>query len=253
MGGSALMIYGTVSERVLEPKPAPRSFMNRLFGRTQSAPQWRPLGANRQLITVPADDLDALGSEFRDHVVARFEKPWAATRAIIDYLGIDVTTVYVRGDREGDQPPEWYVQLTFSGCAGMADTAAELCAHWAERWFREDRDRITSEILRPNGFEPSGRTVPAGTSMVFVPIGAAGYAIYRASPNDGDDELEHGASRYFEVDGSAYDHLDDAEVADAMRALDEHVRPLIPSDRCCCQWCSPTLDVTAFDRASPFK
>ena len=253
MGGSALMIYGTISERVLEPRPAPRSFMDRLFGRPQSAPQWRSLGANRQLITVPVDGLDTLGSEFRDHVVARFEQPWAATKAIIDYLGIDVTTVYLRGDREGDQQPEWYVQLTFSGCAGMADTAAELCAHWAERWVREDRDRITTEILRPIGFEPNGRTVPTGDTMVFVPIGEAGYAIYRPEPDDIEDELDDDTSRYFEVDASAYDHLDQAEVVDAMRRLDEHVRPLIPSGGCCCQWCSPTLDVTAFDRASPFK
>ena len=32
---------------------------------------------------------------------------------MLDYLGVDVTSVYVRGEREGDGPVQWYVQLTF--------------------------------------------------------------------------------------------------------------------------------------------
>ena len=253
MGGSALLIFGNVNGQVLEPKPAPRSITDRLFGRTRAViPEWIPLGANRKMITVPSPGLDTLGGEFRDHVATRFTEPWAATRSIIDYLRLDITTVYLRSDREDDKPPEWYVQLMFSGCAGMAQTASELCSHWAERWFREQRDRITTQILQPNGFEPNGRTEPGGVTSVFVPIGPAGYALYTETP-PADGELDHGDSRYFEVDASASDDLEEDETADAMRTLDERVRPLIPSGQCCCQWCAPALDVRAFDRASPFK
>jgi hypothetical protein len=88
---------------------------------------------------------------------------------------------------------------------------------------------------------------------VFVPIGAGGYTLFTPTGGEVDDEDEAGGSPYFDVDTSALETLDEAEIPNAMRQLDEKLRPLIPSGGCCCQWCSPTLDVAQLDRASPFE
>jgi hypothetical protein len=254
MGGSALLIYGTVSDELLQPRQAPRSLLGRLFGGSgAAAPKWRPLGRDRRMMDLPANDLKALGREFHSFVAARFQPPWKATASVLEYFALDVITVYLRGDQEGEAPPEWYVQLTFSGCAGMADVSSELATHWAERWYEADSERIANTLLRPHGFEPSGRTLGVGSGTLFVPIGAGGYATFSPTPREVDDDAERAESRYFEVDESVLETLDESELPDAMRKLDEELRPLIPPSVCCCQWCSPTLDVAALDRTSPFQ
>lgn len=68
------------------------------------------------------------------------------------YLAMDVVTINVRGERSGDEVSSWYVQMTFSACAGMADTSAEVAAHWAEIWYRRAGDELASNHFRPFGF-----------------------------------------------------------------------------------------------------
>src|SRR5688500_5439911 len=137
MAASALLIYGTASEALLQPRPAPRSLLDRLLGRTPTiAPAWFEINRDRRIIDLPCVELQALGGSFRDHVASRFHPKSKATSSVLDYLGIGVTQVLVRGDASGSNPPEWYVQVTFSGCAGMAEVSAELAAHWAELWYR---------------------------------------------------------------------------------------------------------------------
>jgi hypothetical protein len=252
MGGSAFLIYGSVDDQLLQPRPAERSKLDRLLGRhPMVAPQWKSFGRTRKMITLPSGGLEVLGREFRDHIVARFATPWASTKAMIDYLGLDVTTVYLRGDQYDGEAVQWYVQLTFSGCAGIAQVASELCTHWAEKWYLAERDRINAQMLRPHGFAPNGNT--EGGDPTFVPIGRGGYATYTATPNEQDEIPAEGyLSRYFDVDEWALEQLDDSARRAAMRTLDNAVRPLIPAGRCCCQWCAPALDIAEFDRVAPF-
>lgn len=254
MGGSALLIYGTVSDELLQPRTAPRSMLGRLFGwSATSTPQWRPLGRQRRMMELPADGVKALAREFLAHVTARFAPPWTATASVIDYLALDVTTVYLRGDQEGESTPEWYVQLAFSGCAGTAEVSSELATHWAERWYEAERDHIASAILRPNGFEPSGRVLSIAASTMFVPMGTAGYAAFSPAGREVDDDAALVESRYFDIDAAALETLDEDALPNAMRQLDEQLPPLLPDRGCCCQWCSPTLDVDALDRVVPFR
>jgi hypothetical protein len=252
MGGSAFLIYGSVDDQLLQPRPAERSRLDRLLGRhPMVASQWKSFGRTRKMITLPSDGLDVLCSDFRHHVTTRFEQPWASTKAMIEYLAADVTTIYLRGDQYDGEEVRWYVQLTFSGCAGVAQVASELCTHWAEKWYQEERDRITAQVLRPHGFEPEGAT--EGGDSTFAPIGRGGYAIYTATPNEQDEMPAEGyLSRYFDVDEWALEQLDDVNRTAAMRTLDNELRPLIPVGRCCCQWCAPTLDAAQFDRVAPF-
>ena len=254
MGGNALLIYGTVADELLRPRPAPRSVLRRILGGSgTSAPKWRQLGSNRRMMDLPAGGVKELAREVRAHVATRFQPRWTATASVIDYLGLDVINVYLRGDQEGEAPPEWYVQLSFSGCAGMAEVSSEVATHWAERWYETDHERIASTFLRPHGFEPSGRTLGIASGAVFVPIGTAGYATFSPTPREVDSEAQLAESRYFDIDASALETLDDTELPDVMRKLDEELRPLIPESGCCCQWCSPTLDVGALDRVVPFQ
>lgn len=253
MGGSALLIYGTVGDTLLQPRPVPRSLMSRMFGgSTTAAPRWTHLGLNRRLINLPTDGIQKLGEEFRAYLEQRFSRRWAATSSVIDYLGMGVIDLHLRGDQEADGAAEWYVQLNFSGCGGMAQIASQVAAHWAEAWYREESARLAASLLRPHGFEVNGRIVGTGGGVVYVPIGLGGYASYVATPAD-DPEHEREASRYFEVDESLLESLDEHQRVELMRRLDSELRPLMPDAKCCCQWCSPDFDVDAIERLGLLK
>ena len=254
MGGSALLIYGSVSDDLLQPQPAPRSLVDRLLGRARTAaPVWSPIGAS-SVIDLPAEPLKGLASLFTEYVASvagRSNPPWTATASVLEYLRLDVVNVYVRGERSGDSPAEWYVQLGMSGCAGMAEVSSELAAHWADRWYRENQTDLLTRFLTPYGFEPDGRIecVPA-QARFFVPFGAAGYALFNPAPGPADDDYRE--SRFFEMDAAALETLGDGERAAVLRTLDELMPPTLPSDSCCCQLCAPDFDAAACDRLVPF-
>lgn len=251
MAASALLIYGTVSEALLKPRPLPRSLLDRLLGRTRTIPPaWVEILRDRRIIDLPCDELQALAGSFLDHVAKRFDPKSTATSSILDYLALGVTEVLVRGDASGTTPPEWYVQVTFRGCAGMAETSAELAAHWAELWYRSEQGGAVAALLRRYGFEPNGRLEPDRSSTIFVPFGIAGYAVFNPTPREPDEEYVE--SRYFDIDNSALETLDDSERADALRRIDEEIPRLLPGS-CCCQWCAPGFDAAAVERFTPFK
>jgi hypothetical protein len=51
---------------------------------------------------------------------ARLPTPSSGTTVVLDYLKEIEPTVYVRGLKQRSRPePEFYVQITFSGCAGQ--------------------------------------------------------------------------------------------------------------------------------------
>jgi hypothetical protein len=253
MGGSALLIYGRISEDLLQPRAVPRSIVDRMLGRVRTkAPAWSPIGRDRRLIDLPTNGLRKLVSAFRDRVAAQFDPPWSSTRSVLDYLRLDVIYLHVRGDASSGDPPDWYIQLTFSGAAGMAEVSAQLASHWAERWYRAESDDLLASYLEPYGFEPDGRIEPDSSTDIFVPLGAAGYALFNAAPRAPDDEA-YFESRYFEIDVSAIETLSEAERARVLQTLDEELPRLFPPDTCCCQWCAPNFDVASVDRLVPFR
>jgi hypothetical protein len=251
LGGAALLIYGSVRDERLHPPAAPRSLVDRLLGRDRAeTPAWSSVGRDRRMIDLPADALAQMGSAFTDHVANCFSQPWKATTAILEYLRLDITSVYVRGEATGSNPPEWYVQVTFSGCAGMSEVSAELAVHWAQRWYAEDQAGLTAKYLEPYGFKPNGRTGAAPSPAVYVPLGAAGYARFDPTPRPVDEDVVE--SRFFEIDAAATETLDEAEKAMVMQMLDEKLPPILPSGSCCCQLCAPDFDAVACDRLVPF-
>ena len=94
-----------------------------------------------------------------------------------EYLSVDVFSLYLRGE-EKEGLARYYLQLTFSGCAGLAETSAELAAHWAELWWQRERELIEG-LCQPRGFSPTGLwdAVPSSGAM-FLPLKQGGYAQY---------------------------------------------------------------------------
>lgn len=251
MGGAAFIVYGSVNKELEAPRPVQRTIVDRLLGRQRdNSPHWSQLGQGRKMITLTDSALKSVVDEFRHDMVARISRPWESTKSIFEYLKIDVMTVYVRGDAVEPNPPEWYVQFTFSGCAGMADVSCLLATHWCELWYAEKKDEIAARHLLPYGFVPNGRVEHDEEPPIYVPFGVAGYAMMNAEPNAEDEEYFE--SRYFQIDGAAMETLEESERKRVLQTIDREIPPLIRGNRCLCQLCSPDYDTSKVDALIPF-
>jgi hypothetical protein len=248
MGGSALVIHGTPSAGLLAPRAAPRSLADRLLGRHPvSGPTEMPIGRDGVLIDIPSGPLDPLADAFRAYVERAFDDPWPSTMNIRDYLAITTITSDVRGARTGDEPPSWYFQFTFSACAGMADTSAEVAAHWAEIWYRRTGTELASKYFLPFGFTP-GSVDTTGSAKLFVPLGRLGYAQFQDDVEGDEADADSAESRYFALDWSVRETFGAEDRTAAWRELDEALSDVRAAGVCLCQFCAPELDRSRFDR-----
>jgi hypothetical protein len=245
LGGSALLIHGTPSAELLAPRAAARSLADRLRGRhPTSGPTETPIGRDRVLLEIPSDPLRPLADDLRAYVDRAFDDPWPSTICVRDYLAMDVVTTYLRGERSGNEVPRWYIQLTFSACAGMADTSAEVAAHWAEIWYRLQRDELASKYLLPFGFTPD-RVDTIGFAKLFVPLGRLGYAQFHSDEDAGPADPE---DRNFELDASALESLDGVDLTREWQELDEALSDVRAAGVCLCQFCAPRQDLSRFEQ-----
>ena len=208
MGGSAFLIYGRVAEERSRVKPG----------------AWTSVGANRRIVTLPTDVVSKLPDAFLADLGRRFSKPWSATATTLEYLQADATTAYLRGDEEAGK--------------------GVLAVHWAERWFATQPSALAAAYLEPDGFSPNGCVEPLNAAHMFVPVGAAGYAIIdRSSPDGPMLDVDQWALEAIEEFG------EDGEI-DATAMLDRAyaaMPSLRSADSCCCQWCTPQLSPTPLD------
>jgi hypothetical protein len=181
MGGQALMVGGELSPHRLEPSPpAPApSLLHRLFRRALSPPpsvQVTSDGQGTRHFEVPPAELGAaLPAAFKRWLGAVIGAPSEATAHALEYIDLVGPTVQVRGHQPAGSPaPSWYLQVSFSGCAGEAEVSARLGRHWAERWFKAKGDETASQILVPWGFRPEPLE-PAVSATVFVEVPDVGY------------------------------------------------------------------------------
>ncbi len=251
MGGSALLIHGTPSADLLTPRPVARSLTDRMLGRHPvSGPTETPIGRDRVMLEIPSGPLRPVADHFRAFVKRAFDTPWPSTTNALDYLALDVITPYLRGDRNGKEEPDWYFQLTFSACAGMADVSAEVGSHWAEIWYRTSADELAANYFLPFGFTPD-RLDATGPPKRFVPLDALGYALMRDDAETADSEPN--GSRYFEIDYSARETLGDVDLTDEWKELDEALSGDRAAGKCLCQLCAPAQDVSRFGELSIVK
>ena len=229
MGGTAILLRGTPDADRL----ARRGLLARIF-RTGGLREAQ-LGPNRTLLELPSDNVKAVVPAFESYIRRKVGTPWPATKSVLDYLDFAIS-LYVRGEREGDATAEWYVQLTFSGCAGQAETSAELAAHWATRWWADERAEIT-RLLAAGGFSATHLDDP-DDEVTFLPLGSLGYASFRKAGFWVDDEAP---PTHFEIDTAVAEELDDDGEA-LVEALEGQWVSLMSDGRCHCQLCDPGFD-----------
>jgi hypothetical protein len=231
VGGTGLLIHGSVSSERLAPRPVPRTLLDRLLGRTRHT-QPKVVGTGRnQLTQVDAAELTPLVARYRAYLARRLPEPHDGTREVLQYLEIDgIPSLYVRGAREPGSEIRWYVQLGFSGCAGMAEVSAAVACHWAAAWIREELPSVQREILAPFGFEPDPAQGFEDLNR-FLPVAALGYLRYvLPAERAAGDEL-------FEVDHAVVEGEDDAEARIAERS--GSYERVMADGRCRCQLCDP--------------
>jgi hypothetical protein len=231
MGGAAAIIKGIAEPRLLEPKPAKRSLLDRLLGRTKLVgPSEVAIGDGRTMIDLSAEEFRGLATDFVDFLHRSIQEPWDSTHRFFDYFSINTLSVYVRGERaSAAAQTAWYLQFSFSGCAGMAETSAELGSHWVEQWFQKEGDKIQADFLDGAGFQrESGDGQHAG--LVFVPFEGLGYG--RRAEGD----------PLFEFDYSMVEPLEASGKAEELKDIDNRFGNLGGDGKCLCQLCSPAFE-----------
>jgi hypothetical protein len=234
VGGSALVITGEVDlDRVTRT-----GVLGRLLG-GGARPRETAVG-DRTLVELPAKAFRGLGDDFRGYLRRRLPQPWPASAHVVDYLASVASRVYLRGERAAGEATGWYVQLTFSGCAGQAQTSSEVAAHWAARWCREEWE-VVARALVERGFTARALDGRSTSATTFLPAGVHGYAAYdpTVAPEENDEDPR------FALDASA--HETDADEAAALIAtLEAGARTLMSDGRCRCQLCDPSFDPGSF-------
>jgi hypothetical protein len=246
MGGHAYVFWGHLtSERLVEAErpvqPPPPSFWEKVFGAAPTDVKGRrlvDLPNGDRLIEIPSAPLDlALVADLQTWVGGRIPRPSRGTAVVLEYLTGVPPTVYVRGvQRAGAQEPEYYVQVTFSGCAGQAETSARVMSHWAAAWYAAEHDRIASEHLTPFGFLPVG--TGEDEAMVFLPAGDLGYLEY--TPPD----ARHEGQRAFEIDQAVVEAYEGSPL---LTRLDDMFAGYMREPACRCQVCDPEFGDAAID------
>jgi hypothetical protein len=90
MGGTALLIYGDLSPDRLRPRPLPRTWLDRLLGRTRErGPRVMPYGRDRELVQVDAAELAPLVARFRAFLARAVPEPHDASKQVLEYLDIE--------------------------------------------------------------------------------------------------------------------------------------------------------------------
>ncbi len=243
MGGNAFLIRGKLAEARLQPEPIQRTLMDRIMGRQRfHKPEVTDLGGGIRMIDLPADKYRVLAADFQQFLQERLPEPWPATKVFLDYLRADVLSIYVRGEQNPEvSSPEYYIQITFSGCAGMAEVSAELGTHWAEIYYRESHERLKDEYLNHFGFAPDDEKMAETQAGQFLPLGKLGYGMFVGGRLEGAD-AEWEGSRLFELDSSVSDTFYERGELPALRELDTLYGPLMADGKCRCQLCMPELD-----------
>lgn len=232
MGGTGLLIYGDLSPERLRPQPQPRTWLDRLLGRTREiAPRVAPFGENRELVGVDAAELEPLLVRFRDFLGREIPTPHSASTQIFEYLGIEgIPSLYLRGEREQGAEPDWYVQVGFSGCSGMAEVSAAVAAHWAEAWVRRELPELERAILGPFGFKPRAGQRFESLDR-FLPVEELGYLRWLSEEERDEDGVP------FEADYAVHESVEDTPAR--LAAGSAQYAGLMADGRCRCQLCAP--------------
>ena len=152
MGGTSVMIYGKVSNLDETQRTEKRSFFERLINRQRKGDQISDLG-DYLLITHSSPNLRATVSKiFGEYIQERLVPIESRDRFILDYIQegkFCCSDTYLRSEQRLDETVS-YLQVHFSGSAGMSEVSAELAAHWFELGYSEEFREALDQVLRSN-------------------------------------------------------------------------------------------------------
>lgn len=234
MGGYAYIIPGTLSRERLAASSAPEPFLARMFGGGSGPPGPRvtTLDTGDRLFEIDPGALRKhLVHDLREWLQSRLAGPSKGTEIPLQYVMEIDPSVYVRGlQRPGEGAPQYNVQISFSGCAGEAETSARVATHWAALWYRAEHERLANAFLRPFGFDPAPYDSGPDEPFAFLPAGDLGY-LELVSPED-----FGGDAPGFELDHATVGaHGGDPR----LERLNELFGHYMKEGKCRCQLCEP--------------
>jgi len=176
MGGSAFMIYGEFDAVGAAAAAPRRTILDRLRNRQPPSVSTTRFPNGRSLLQFPANAIqDPLARNYLTFVNERLAAPSAASGVVLDYLKLGQPTIYLRAERgPSETTGPWYVQVSFSGCAGMSETSARVATHWASHWYAARGEAIRTAVLSPAGFTAESAEPPSAAA--FVATAEHGYA-----------------------------------------------------------------------------
>jgi len=180
--------------------------------------------------------------------------PWKATAQLFSYMFKTKQNVYIRGSRESaDQPMVYSVQIAFSGCGGLAEVSSDIACHWADLYYRANRNQVHESVLKPFGLMPHHNTSLYDgwieTSKLFLPTPDFGYAEFTSDASQSELAARFGVQpdwKRFELDGAEFDVPDPEPAEQLQEWLEANGVELMRDNQCRCQMCSPDFDVGAF-------
>lgn len=244
MGGSAYLIWGRIDEDTFRAAQPKSGLLRRLLGRGSAEPTISSMG-NMEMRHMPSEAFTPVANEFLSFVRETFHSSRPVEQGMLDYLDIGIINMYVRGERRPEEKEfRDYVQITFSGCAGMAEVSAELAAHWAQIWYERNTAHIDERLLIPRGLTPDPSIQDPPDTRQFLPLEGLGYALF-TNPDPAIMDTEWEGSRLFEFDAAVVDPLYEEGKVDELREIDERYGPLMADGACLCPLCSPDFDVNS--------
>jgi hypothetical protein len=189
---------------------------------------------DRHLEILPGSLEQDLVSDFKKWLLHELGAPSRASGVVLEYLEYGGPSIYVRGlQRSAESEPSFWIQVSFSGCAGEAQVSADVAAHWAACWHRARRDDIRDAYLLRFGFTPEPDDAHADPDPPFLPGGDLGYLEF--TPLDSRERyrmpmfvLDHAIEEAF----AGHPCLEDMESRFARFMTD---------GKCRCQLCEPGL------------
>ena len=279
MGGYAHLIPVEPDEGLLEESRNPRrSWLSRLFGKptrpSERARLHSPASAlggqmvfmeqrnDGGFVELPVSKKlrRSLMGDFLSFAKNEIPEQWVATQEFCKtyLLGIK-PKLYLRGQQDkADEPFYYYVQLSFSDCAGMAGPSSALAAHWAKIWYQKRRELIEGDYLRPHQLTPvENLKLDCEQEHTFIPAGEYGYACYYSDQQLAKLYEPEERPCHFDVDACWREGLysqsnDDSDGAmpmmDVEQFLEKGYAGLMSDGQCRCQLCMPEFDASELDQ-----
>ncbi len=242
MGGTAYLIYGNITEeRIAKSKKNQLSFFDKLFRKNKITSV-----ENNDIST--EDFNKTLKKQFLNFINNTIKKKWQATESIIEgYLSIDVFNTYIRKEKD-----KYYLQISFSGCAGQAETSSLISSHWFELWYKKNKEKIDNEIFIPFGFIPS-HISEYEDEYVFFPLNC-GYAICYCDVDNEIDAENPWLCPELEVDESVKESFgNDEEINKYSKIVKDNFSKYTKDKKCRCQICDPNFDITILNILPEWK